>query len=770
MSLSKECMDLKSAQRPPAVQETMSPVSPQPDEGPDPGYAEVEVVGHVDLTFLLNRRQEEEPPSSSDQETDLAAEAKALTDEPHTKIPKDILQQEFLGLLSTTEEASDLTFLENEIEFQDFQENTDVSEFLVQNEFFEKETREPEPSGAEEIFHENGPLTAPEPAAEPVEDEPWLQEESTTSQSWAGQPSYETPVKNLRLARALGMTFQIGLDVGTHSIKYVVVQKRRASGKVVAFGIVQNPFGSDATAEKLVGYLTNELGLKQKFTGARISWAVSGPEIGVRRKTMPSLKKKMLQEAIFWAAKKEFGFEDTPAVIDYQVLGNIEKKGTPQIDLLVLGAREEVVMPLAQRLLKEKFVPYRIRPLPVALWYLFSKSMAFKKEGCHAVIDIGHSKTTLAFIHDGKLEFSREIPTGGRDITDALMGTIFYQGEPYQFTRQEAEWLKLNYGFPDDSVEDKTEKGVPVSEYSVLIRPILERLGNEIQRSIDYYRENFGVKTVEMVFLTGGTARLKNLIPFLKDFVESDLELLPPPAELDQKLSFEDAERFSERYLELSVAYALAAHSNSSLNLLPPSFTMLEKLRFARHIGIYLVLLGLVGVGLLSGRVWLQSSSLQSEYRIVQLNFRKMQPLKQRFDRLRLQQNQLVRKKLAYGKELVLDNPLPPVLKVVANLFPRGMALTRLEIVRKRSRAGVKAGAGKKKPAAVKKTKEPASVRAVQLAGICNHPRPDAGIQIANYMLNLRKTGLFKSVVLKKQEYNDKEDQLLFNIQAEMKE
>jgi|GEM_PF-1144995 len=566
-------------------------------------------------------------------------------------------------------------------------------------------------------------------------------------------------------SRSLYGPVHIGLDIGSHSVKFVVVRKRKSHPKILGFGICRNPLGPDAPVEDQIQQICDYLELRKHFPHARISWALRGQDVGLKRTSLPVLKKKMFEEALLWTARKEFNLEEAPAAITYLELGQTQQKGAPKIDVLMAGVREDAVLPAAHVFVKNKFLPFHAKPLAVVLWKLYLESEVYDPERTVALIDIGASKTTIVFVHQGKLLFSRELPTGGRHITDALTATLFYQGMPYQLQEEEAEELKLRYGFPTDDLEEKTKDGVPVSEYAVLIRPILERLGSEIQRSLDYFRDTFNVPHIEKLYLLGGTAHLKNLTLFLSDIVDGEMELFPIPDWGFGKGDASDAILFKEHFHELAIAYALASDFTQDLNLLPKSIQRIETFRLVKRISIYAALILSVLILMASAYLHLKGISLKNQYRVVQLRYRQMEPLKKRFDALRREQIQLRRKKEIYSREFVLDNPLPPALKVAANLFPRGMAITDLVFQETTEMAE---GQPVSPPGKQKKEKETVRYR-MEIYGVVHNPGPEAGIRIAEYMLWLRKSGLFASVHLKNQYMNDEMNDLRFVVEAVLK-
>ncbi len=556
-------------------------------------------------------------------------------------------------------------------------------------------------------------------------------------------------------------TYQIGLDIGSYKIKYVIAKKQKNGGQIQAFGFLLNPFKESGEIDKIVDYLIDELNIKSNYPGIRCAFTVHGRNVGVKRHAFPKMSAKLMKDAIFWTAKKEFGFEDTPALFDSISIGKTEKKGVEHEDCLLIACEEQMINQMVEPFLARKLIPFKAAPLAVSLWDLYKNSHVYHKDKTVALIDLGAKKTIIVFIRNGVLEFTREIPTGGRDITESLTGTIFYDGKPYQFDQVEAESLKLEYGFPDEELEDRTTQDVPVAEYSVLMRPILERMGSEIQRSIDYFREKYSADSLHHVYLTGGTSQFKNIIPFLSGFIDTDMGVFPLADETPHKLSEDDYDEFRNRFGELAVAYSSATDYNKKLNLLPNPVKKIEKIKLIQRFSLYSALIGLLLLAMLTGFSFMNAINLNSQFDYLKHKYEKLAPLKQKYDTLQKQHVYLKNKKDIYTKELKLQNPFPAALKVIANLFPRGMAVTNVTVVN--ANAGQISGKEKKKA-----PEKVVGGRTIKLFGVCYHPRPDAGIQIADYLRKLNSTGLFSSLTVVSQHYLEEFDQLKFEIVGKM--
>ena len=96
---------------------------------------------------------------------------------------------------------------------------------------------------------------------------------------------------------------------------------------------------------------------------------------------------------------------------------------------------------------------------------------------------------------------------GGMDITNRIKDLL-------RLNSDDAEALKLNPG-------ERKEEVVGI------IMPALEKFISEIRMSFDYFETQFG-KSIEKLYISGGTAYLFNMIDFLKGSLEIEVVLWNP--------------------------------------------------------------------------------------------------------------------------------------------------------------------------------------------------------------------------------------------------
>jgi cell division protein FtsA len=133
-----------------------------------------------------------------------------------------------------------------------------------------------------------------------------------------------------------------------------------------------------------------------------------------------------------------------------------------------------------------------------------------------AVIDLGGATTSIAIFEEGDLQFVSVLPVGGMNITNDL--AIGLKTDP-----EVAEKVKLQHGSAvdrksHDKVAIKHEKETlefVTSDIDEVVDARLEEIFESIHKEIK--RAGYVGKLPSGVVLTGGTAKLKNMVEYTKE-------------------------------------------------------------------------------------------------------------------------------------------------------------------------------------------------------------------------------------------------------------
>ncbi|MFC1557871.1 type IV pilus assembly protein PilM [candidate division KSB1 bacterium] len=380
----------------------------------------------------------------------------------------------------------------------------------------------------------------------------------------------------------------IGLDIGNNNIKYVILKH---SGKdVILEGYGIHPYRTgNLNQEKVQEELLHTLSLaitSDKKKLYNIVTSVFGQKVAIKNVTLPKVAKAELRDAIIWNAKKDLPFPIEQSMVDYKILGEVSEKGVPKLSSVVAIADQEIIQTHLEQLKKTDTIPTRVIIVPLAIYnafYFFTEKSQIKNG---VVIDIGSSNTYMIFISEGNLQFAREIGIGGEDVTKGLIGSISTDVGVVNIDREFAEKLKTDVGIADENDFALYKEGISNSQAGMMMKPTLEKLASQIQRTFDYYRSKFPKSEPEKVYISGGTAAMNNFTPFLTEALGREVIVLNPFEYVKVSDKITNKEDLDKAVPFLSVAFGNAIDEKRGLNLLPPEIQIIPLLNFQKRIFI----------------------------------------------------------------------------------------------------------------------------------------------------------------------------------------
>lgn len=544
----------------------------------------------------------------------------------------------------------------------------------------------------------------------------------------------------------------LGLDIGTDSIKTVHLKKSGRSLKFINLKLSTNPFiDPEHTKEEktqiLATVLSKNFNIKD-FKNAVIRTAISGMEVVFKNVQVPHMAKKELAKAVPWACRKDFPFPLESTVFDFKNITEAEKKGS-KWDMFVVAAQKELISNHLNILGPSRILPAKISTIPEALWRAFQLGDKKDSGKCHILMDIGANSSHIVFINKGRLEFAREISTGGADFTNSLAGVFFVDGKETDISIEEAEKIKQKYGLPDeDAGEIITDEGMPLQELSVMMGPILERLISNVQRTIEFYKEKFKVEGITEFYLTGGGALMANLPEKLAGEINLAVKLFNPFDFISLKKT-DNAESLKSKGPMFAVPVGLAVGKVNELNLLPPELKGSYTIEYLKKIYKYVFIIFVLVMAFLSQSIADKVSSFESEFRRLTKEFRNSEPMRKKYLMLQQTHQDLLAIKSRYGNSLESDIHAVNYLKIISVTIPKNITLTSLRIFFRKIK---NEDANSKK----KKTKKEQDVEVVEkefvvLDGIAFENNSMEGMNLATFLLSLEKANFFETISLKSQ-------------------
>jgi len=455
------------------------------------------------------------------------------------------------------------------------------------------------------------------------------------SASKRGRARAATPAKSGSRKKS----FTVGVDIGPDSLR--IAKMGGTPGRPKLLGIKHSSYAPGAAPGEagFPGFMQARL---REFCGSTRTydvWAlVSSAKAELWHITIPKVPRSQIEEAVFWTVKKEKQFDEKEFILDFEVQGELSEKGVPKLAVMVyLAPRKQVDD--AKRLFSQAGVKLAgITISPIAIQTLFRTKWVQATKRTYAHLYIGRNWSRIDIFMDTNLVLSRGIKAGTNSMVEALMenynmmerqrnpGAELTMEEPVialsldddsagsAATSQAAPAQLLEL---DDAREllrqklmglpgSKTGRGLELSEKEVIrmVRPAVERLVRQVERTFEYHTTTMGKDRVESIFFSGDICTNRVLIEFINSQLGIDYQLLDPLDPSIPALSSVSADMTVVDRLSCNLVIALALCDDANSPNLLFTYKEREKQRQAQRVdmAIYafsgLVLLCLVGVWL----------------------------------------------------------------------------------------------------------------------------------------------------------------------------
>jgi type IV pilus assembly protein PilM len=343
-------------------------------------------------------------------------------------------------------------------------------------------------------------------------------------------------LRNLAVARGgtsarigLGPRASVGLDLGSHALKVAELIRSGGGYKVARLGMLPTPPGAvskgvavnPAVIVPAIHALLLETGIRSK----RVATALGGQAVIIRAVTMPEMSEAELAQAATFEAERYVPPGTSEVRCQYRVLGRIPEDG--QLEVLLVATGKELIdrhrAPLVAAGLASEMM--EVTPL--------SAVRAVARDGQNdeatVYVDIGAEGSDILVLEGERVRLARNIAIGGNALTTAITEAMNLDFAPAQALKEQRAELLLDGEQPADRT---------VQNLHQAILPVLTRLGTELRRSLDFYLARLRGRAISRIILTGGTAKLKNLAPFLSREIGLPVEIGNPFAMCEADANF----------------------------------------------------------------------------------------------------------------------------------------------------------------------------------------------------------------------------------------
>ena len=321
-----------------------------------------------------------------------------------------------------------------------------------------------------------------------------------------------------------------GVDLGTHTIKMCQIQKTASGFQMTRFAEGPTPSLTIKDGQiidaRTLGEQVKNLITTNKMNMDKVVGAVSGQAVVIRPINMTSMSERELQNAIKFEAERYLPY----SVADAQIKGTILRKNVEgddkSMEVLLVAAPNEVVSNTQEVIKMAGVVPLAIDLEPFALVRAAQVILSdILSSQTIALINLGASSSSINIFKEGILRHNRTITTAGNSFTKSI-------GQSLNLSFEEAEKIKKEKGVIRVEKDATPVAPTTMRIFNVII-PVLNDLVTEIQRSFDFYRARYRGESVDLILLSGGTARFKNIDAYISNELGIPCEVADPLKNVD---------------------------------------------------------------------------------------------------------------------------------------------------------------------------------------------------------------------------------------------
>ncbi|MFC1569613.1 pilus assembly protein PilM [bacterium] len=541
----------------------------------------------------------------------------------------------------------------------------------------------------------------------------------------------------------------LGVEINNEAVQYVLLNRKAGKSTVESFGRFSFKGGQDSI-EGLYEAVPH-LFKSSHFRHAKLIIGIDESIAVVKTESFPNLSDKELKQTIAFSFEKELagGEEGSPIVCGSYPLGPDPDKKENKLHMVV-GMYEDEVHQIVQPFVDQGLLPVKVVVRMMALGNLAVMLPQGKKDVPIGILNIGTNKSMLTIFRNGQLDFYREIVMGDIDFTKAIIGTIFHEGKAIQFSMDEAAEFKNKFGYPLGFVDSMSFKGAPLSELGAMMRPVVERLTGEIQRSIGFYSDKTKGDSVSSLYLIGKGAKIKHLDQVLNSRVGVPVARLPMPKKVAVAGGKKPRGIFQKKFFDHTVSLAVASETTLEGSLLPPVYKLRQLQATIQKWGTIVGLAFLGWMVLSAAGVFTRTTALKKEIRVAEKIALEAETAEQRYARAMTQGNQLDEEILSIHRRVQQDEDLVQILRLFSQKLPNELLVSSFEY-RWEMPKQQQAPKGKKAPKvknAEEVQDEPKAVRILSFEGGSNAPDADVKIAVADFLIILQESGYFKTVNL----------------------
>lgn len=290
-----------------------------------------------------------------------------------------------------------------------------------------------------------------------------------------------------------------GLDIGNHSLKIAQVkyispdsaQLIKLAKSDISEGVI-NAADLNTLAED-IKKIRNQAGISTK----KVVVALPESSIFSRLILLPEVEETKLEQSIYYEAKQYLPVSVEEVSLEWVEVKRTQTEGKVFVQYLLVAAPKKIVEKYKELLDMAGLEPIAVETETIATARSYTYNNNFE-EGV-LVMDFGGTNTDISVIRGKNVIFSQSIGNGSDMLTKALVSE-------FNLDSIQAEQYKRTYGLMRDQADGKI---------AAALDPVMRIITNEINKTINYFKEHLRENVPTQIFVVGDGANLPGLADYL---------------------------------------------------------------------------------------------------------------------------------------------------------------------------------------------------------------------------------------------------------------
>ncbi|MCC7406201.1 MAG: type IV pilus assembly protein PilM [Bdellovibrionales bacterium] len=306
----------------------------------------------------------------------------------------------------------------------------------------------------------------------------------------------------------------IGLDVGTSTIKIAELDVTRKGAKLISFGLTPTPngavIGGEVMDSQAISEAIRRMLAEVKTKRKNVATGLWGTAIIVKKITIPRMDENLVAEQIRWEAEQYIPFDVNEVNLEYKILEKVNQSAET-MDIILIAARQENVFRYAEIVESSGLICSILDVGGFALANCFESNYGDMTGNVVGLLNVGASVTNFVVVESGEVVFCRDIPVGGMTYNNEVQKAM-------GISMEEAEALKIAHSGGQPGPD----------ELGRVIQSTHEVVCDEIQGSLDFFKNTSASGSITHCFITGGGARTGGLRENLSRHIGLQVEVFDP--------------------------------------------------------------------------------------------------------------------------------------------------------------------------------------------------------------------------------------------------